>query len=301
MQTLFNQFIIKIIPFLPLFLVRLIAGRYVAGEKTEDVIKVIKTLNKKGFYATVDILGEHTSNFNTAQEITREYQNLLVNIHDQKLNCNISLKPSHLGLDISKELLLENMFILIETAKQYNQFIRIDMENSEVAESTLNLYKECKKQYNKIGTVLQAYLFRSENDLKILCTDSNCNLRLCKGIYKESPENAIQKRYEINNNFLKLLRYAFENKIYVGIATHDLDLIEKTYIMIKELNVTTDNFEFQVLYGVPMSGWLEKHIKNGYKVRVYVPFGKDWYAYSIRRLKENPGIAGYILKDIFRK
>ena len=163
------------------------------------------------------------------------------------------------------------------------------------------LYKKSKKQYSEVGTVLQAYLYRSKDDLIMLSKDSSCNVRLCKGIYRESPEIAIQKRREINYNFLKLLRYAFVNKIYVGIATHNLELLSKTYDIIDELKISTDKFEFQVLYGVPMSGWLEKHKNNGYKVRVYVPYGSDWYAYSIRRLKENPNIAGYILKDLFRK
>jgi proline dehydrogenase len=134
-----------------------------------------------------------------------------------------------------------------------------------------------------------------------MSAESSCNLRLCKGIYRESPKIAIQGKQKINNNFIKLLRYSFENNIYIGIATHDLNLIEETYKIIKELNISTEMFEFQVLYGVPMSGWLEKHIENGFKVRVYVPFGKDWYAYSTRRLKENPDIAGYIFKNIFRK
>ena len=175
------------------------------------------------------------------------------------------------------------------------------MESSKDTDATLKLYNECKKQYNEVGTVLQAYLFRSKNDLKMISANSSCNFRLCKGIYSESSEIAIHNREEINSNFLKLLRYALENKIYVGIATHDLELLKKTYEIIDELKIPKVKFEFQVLYGVPMSGWLEKHIENGYKVRVYVPFGKDWYAYSIRRLQENPDIAGYILKDIFRK
>ena len=124
---------------------------------------------------------------------------------------------------------------------------------------------------------------------------------MCKGIYKESSAIAIQRRQKINSNYLKLLRFAFENKIYVGIATHDLELLENSYAMISELNIPSNMFEFQVLYGVPMSGWLEKHLENDYKVRVYVPYGRDWYEYSMRRLKENPNIAGYILKDLFRR
>jgi len=152
-----------------------------------------------------------------------------------------------------------------------------------------------------VGTVFQAYLYRTQTDLEDLSQNGSFNFRLCKGIYKEPPEIAIQRRRKINSNFIKLLRFAFEKGIYVGIATHDLELLESAYALISEFNVSSDKFEFQVLYGVPMSGWLEKHLKNNFKVRVYVPFGKDWYAYSIRRLKENPNIAGYILKDLFRR
>ena len=175
------------------------------------------------------------------------------------------------------------------------------MENSTVTDNTISLYKSCYKKYKNVGTVFQAYLYRTQADLKNLSKKGSFNFRLCKGIYKEPSAIAIQKRTKINNNFLKLLRFAFEKEIYVGIATHDLALLESAYALISELNVSTDKFEFQVLYGVPMSGWLEKHLKRNFKVRVYIPFGIDWYAYSIRRLKENPNIAGYILKDLFRR
>ena len=301
MQMLFNHFIIKILPFLPLSVIRVIAGRYVAGEHAEDVLNVVKTLNQQGFSATVDILGEHTNNVNTARDITREYMAILSSIYDQSLNCNISIKPSHLGMDVSTECIKENMTHLIETARQNSQFIRIDMEDSSLTDDTIQLYTKCKEQYEKIGTVLQAYLFRSANDLSELKNKNRFNVRICKGIYRESSDISIQSRHDINNNFLKLLRFAFENNIYVCIATHDQFLIKESYKLIKDLKIPNDRFEFQVLFGVPVSGWLKKHLKHGYKVRVYVPFGRDWYDYSIRRMKENPNIIGYVLRNIFRK
>jgi proline dehydrogenase len=273
----------------------------VAGENEEDAVNVVKILNQKGFSATVDILGEHTSNANTAREITKEYQKLLSSIYDQNLNCNISIKPSHLGMDVSMECACDNVNHLIDTAKNHNQFIRIDMEDSSLTNASIKLFKKCKEHYDLIGTVLQAYLFRSENDLSELQIIKGINLRLCKGIYREPANIAIQRRQDINNNFLKLLQFAFENNIYVGIATHDLFLISESYKLIIDLKIPKDRFEFQVLYGVPMSGWLEKHLENDYKVRVYVPFGKDWYDYSVRRLKENPNIAGYVIRDMFRR
>jgi proline dehydrogenase len=151
-----------------------------------------------------------------------------------------------------------------------------------------------------VGTVFQAYLYRTENDIESLSNDG-FNFRLCKGIYHEDPDIAIQNRDDINKNFLKVLKLAFNNGAYVGIATHDLKLLEDVYSLIRDDKIDRSQFEFQVLYGVPMSGWLEKHLENGYKVRVYVPFGPEWYEYSIRRLKENPNIVGYVLSNFLRK
>ena len=295
-----NRFIIYIIPYLPVSFIRMFSGRYVAGETSRQALKIVRELNNKGYSATLDILGEHSENKVDALDVTQEYTDLYGYILSHNLNCNISIKPTHIGLDIEEECAQNNLNTLAKTAQETNNFLRIDMESSKVTTTTLQLYKECKKKYSEVGTVLQAYLYRSKDDLIMLSKDKSCNVRLCKGIYRESSDIAIQHRKEINYNFLKLLRIAFENNIYVGIATHDLQLIEKAYEMIEELSISSEKFEFQVLYGVPMSGWLQKHINYGYKVRVYVPYGKDWYDYSMRRIKENPDIAGYILKNIFR-
>ena len=247
MKHLFNQFIIKILPYLPFSVIRLVAGRYVAGENAEEALNVVKALNQQGFSATVDILGEHTNNENTARDIAREYKAILSSIYDQNLNCNISIKPSHLGMDVSTECIMENMTVLIETARRNSQFIRIDMEDSSLTDATIQLYTKCKDQYNNVGTVLQAYLFRSENDLCELINKSRFNVRICKGIYRESSDIAIQSRHDINNNFLKLLRFSFENNIYVCIATHDQFLIKESYKIIEDLKIPNDRFEFQVL------------------------------------------------------
>jgi len=300
-QSVLNQLIIKLTPLLPRSIVWRIAGKYVAGETAEEALSVIKELNDKKFLVTVDILGEHTNKAETADKITNEYLRLYDEIHKRGLDCNISVKPSHIGLDISLDCIHSNLNKLLEKAKGTDNFLRIDMESSLITDTTIELYEDFKKKYPKIGTVFQAYLHRTENDLKNLYRNGSFNFRLCKGIYKESSAIAIQRRRKINSNYLKLLRFAFENKIYVGIATHDLEILRNSYAMIADLNIPSNMFEFQVLYGVPMSGWLEKHLENGYKVRVYVPYGRDWYEYSIRRLKENPNIAGYILKDLFRK
>ena len=300
-QSIINRFIVLLTPLLPLSFVRLIAGRYVAGENQIDALNIVNILNQKGYSVTIDILGEHSINTNIAQSITQQYIKLYKSIEENKLDCNISAKPTHLGLDVNMKCAQQNFLSLLKTAKETHNFLRIDMEDATVTDATFELYHECRKHYPDVGIVLQAYLYRSLDDLKILSQNNSLNFRLCKGIYKEDPEIAIQNRDKINENFIILLRYAFENNIYIGIATHDLELLERTYELIHDLKIPSDQFEFQVLYGVPMSGWLNTHLQNDYKVRVYVPFGQDWYDYSLRRLKENPQIGRYILQNIFRK
>ena len=299
MISILNSVIIKIITLLPKSIVQLFSGRYVAGEKHKTALAVVKSLNNQGFSATIDILGEHVQDITEAKQITSEYIDLYDEIAENQLDCNISIKPSHIGLDLGENQFLDNLQLLIDKAMTYENFLRIDMESSLVTDTTIKAYTQMLKRSKAVGTVFQAYLFRTLDDVKNVQSD-HLNFRLCKGIYKESEDISIQDRKHINENYLKILRYAFTANNYVGIATHDIDLLKNIYSLIEELNVSPDKFEFQVLYGVPMSGWIEKHLENRYKVRVYVPFGPDWYNYSIRRLKENPNIAGYVIKNLFR-
>ena len=299
MISILNSVIIKIITLLPKSIVQLFSGRYVAGENHKAALAVVKSLNNQGFSATIDILGEHVQDISEARQITSEYADLYDEIAENQLDCNISIKPSHIGLDLGENQFLDNLQLLIDKAMEYKNFLRIDMESSLVTDTTIKAYTQMLKRSKAVGTVFQAYLFRTLDDIKNVQSD-DLNFRLCKGIYKESEDISIKDRKHINENYLKILRYGFTANNYVGIATHDIDLLKNIYSLIEELNVSPDQFEFQVLYGVPMSGWLEKHLENGYKVRVYVPFGPDWYDYSIRRLKENPNITGYVIKNLFR-
>jgi len=271
----------------------------VAGEKHKTALAVVKSLNNQGFSATIDILGEHVQDITEANQITSEYIDLYDEIAENQLDCNISIKPSHIGLDLGEDQFLDNLNLLIDKAIKHENFLRIDMESSLVTDITIKAYTQMLNRSKAVGTVFQAYLFRTLDDIKKV-QSNHLNFRLCKGIYKESEDISIKNRKHINENYLKILRHAFTANNYVGIATHDIDLLKNIYSLIEELNVSSDRFEFQVLYGVPMSGWLEKHLENEYKVRVYVPFGPDWYDYSIRRLKENPNIAGYVIKNLFR-
>ena len=299
MISILNSVIIKTITLLPKSIVQLFSGRYVAGENHKTALAVVKSLNNQGFSATIDILGEHVQDISEANQITSEYIALYDEIAENQLDCNISIKPSHIGLDLGENQFLDNLHLLIDKAIEHENFLRIDMESSLVTDTTIKAYTQMLKRSKSVGTVFQAYLFRTLDDVKNVQSE-HLNFRLCKGIYKESEDISIKGRKHINENYLKILRHAFTANNYVGIATHDIDLLKYIYSLIVELNVSPDQFEFQVLYGVPMSGWLEKHLENRYKVRVYVPFGPDWYDYSIRRLKENPNIAGYVIKNLFR-
>lgn len=294
-----NRLIVASLPYLPKTLVGLIARRYVAGETVEDALEVVKRLNEQGFEATLDILGEHVESSGEASAVADAYVELYRRIADSGLRSNISLKPTHLGLAIDGQICRESLSRILAAARETDNFLRIDMEDSPYTDNTLALYRTCLEQYPRVGPVLQAYLYRSGDDLTNLMS-SPLNFRLCKGIYREPPEIAIQDRAAINHNFLVLLQQAFEGGAYVAIATHDRPLIAQAEELIRQLNIPPDRFEFQALYGVPMKGKLETLLAAGYKVRIYVPFGEAWYDYSLRRLKENPHLAGYVLKNMFQ-
>ena len=299
MLKLLNYIFIKVIPFIPKFLIKIFANQYVAGISIDNAIKKISKLNNKGLHATLDILGEHTQNDTEATDITNQYCKILEKIHAKNLNCNISIKPTHIGTDISNNLFLDNLSKIHSKSIDTNNFVRIDMENSKLTDITINAYKNRAEINSNIGIVLQAYLFRSQDDLNNL--NENSNIRLCKGIYNESEQIAFKRPLDINDNYIKLLEKAFNKNIYVGIATHDPELINHSINLIKSMNIDKSMFEFQMLYGVPM----EKHINtistHGYKIRIYVPFGPEWYSYSIRRIKENPNISKYIIQNLFKK
>ena len=193
-----------------------------------------------------------------------------------------------------------NLQQILRHAESHNNFLRIDMENSPYTQRTIDLYQKNIHNYDKMGIVLQAYLKRSLEDAQTLSTPG-FNTRICKGIYNEPSNIAFKERTEIQDNFFLITKEILSGKGFAAIATHDIPLIDRIESWIEQNNISNDRFEFQVLFGVPMSGWLQKHLENNYRVRIYVPFGKDWYDYSIRRLKENPNIARYILKNIFRR
>ena len=291
-----NKIIVSSIPLLPKSIIQLFSKKYVAGINHRQALNVIKKINKDGQSATIDILGEHTSTKRDCESITNEYIELLKEIHLDNLDCNLSIKPTHIGADINYQTVLKNFKKILETADRFDNFIRIDMENSKLTDTSIKLYKDLKSISDNIGIVFQAYLHRTEDD--ILKLEKDANIRLCKGIYKEVEDIAYQDYHDINRNYLKLLKIALQKGNYVGIATHDKNLIQECIDMIDYEKISENNFEFQYLYGVPMVKTIHIYKKKNFKVRSYVPFGKDWYNYSIRRIKENPKIASYVIKNI---
>ena len=285
---------------MPKWFIKLFSKSYIAGHRPKEVIDIVKNLNSQGFSATIDILGEHINSQDKTNSVTKEYIQIYNDIAKNSVDSNISVKPTHIGLDISMDLALENFKILINKASESSNFLRIDMENSKNTDSTFKIYNDLFKIYPKVGVVLQAYLKRSIADIEKLA-GPGFNARICKGIYKENKNIAYQDPEDISKNFLAMAKAMLAKNSYACYATHDLQLIDDLVSLTKEMDADTSKFEFQVLYGVPMKGKLDELLKSGYKVRVYVPYGPDWYDYSIRRIKENPNIAGYVIKNLFAK
>jgi len=299
-MSLLNSIVTSALPILPKWFAKPFAHPYVAGQTEDDAVAHIRALNEKGFSATVDILGEHVLTKEEARNITAQYCHLYDRIENESLDCNISMKPTHVGLNIALAEAMSNITTILKKAQEYENFLRIDMENSPFTDQTIEIYHHCKTIYNNVGMVIQSYLHRSIDDILFLANDQ-FNSRICKGIYKESEYIAYQDRGEIRDNFLKLAKTMITQNAYSAFATHDQELIDRLLDWIITDKVPKDLFEFQVLYGVPMNGRLEALLGAGYKVRVYVPYGPDWFDYSVRRLKENPKIISYVLKNFFRK
>lgn len=247
--------------------------------------------------ATIDVLGESISEKSEAVKSKNENIEVLDAIYKNDLDCNLSIKLTMLGLNIDYDFCLGLVTEILEKAKSVNRFVRIDMEDSSVTESTIRIFEDCLKKSYNVGIVIQAYLRRSEKDV-IRLSEIGANFRICKGIYIEPEEIAFKNGDEIRNNFLKILRIALERKSYVGIATHDEYLIKESVKIVKELGLSKDQYEFQMLLGV-QENLREGAVEKGHRMRIYVPFGQRWYEYSIRRFKENPNIAGQVMKSIF--
>jgi proline dehydrogenase len=295
-----NQLIIKTMPLVPKGIIQRISRRYIAGETLEDAVRVTKELMKLGGMSTIDVLGEFVTTKEMALHEKSMCSMVLDAIIQHQLDAYLSVKPTSLGLDIDFDFAYSNIKELVDKASKLGVFVRLDMENSPYTDKTFEIFKKLRSEgYQNIGIVIQAYLYRSENDIKSLA-ELKPSIRLCKGIYRESQEIAIQDKEDIRENYKKLLKLILDLGLYPAIATHDDILIDYALDLIRAYGLKREDYEFQMLLGVREERRNEL-LRNGHRLRVYVPFGKDWYGYSTRRLKENPDIAGYIFKAIFIK
>ncbi len=294
----FNSLISNALPYAPKGLVRVVAKKYIAGETLNDGMKTAARLNQEGTMATMDVLGEFVESSEIARRETDESIRVLEEITRRKVDSNLSVKLTSLGLAIDKEFAYGNLLRVVEKAAELGNFVRIDMENSPYTDATIELLRRVHRLYPKhVGIVLQAYLRRTEQDIRQLAAEG-VTFRLCKGIYIEPESIAFKGREEVQRNYLKCLGIIFDRGIYVGIATHDDVLIDGARKMIAERGLGRDQYEFQMLLGVRDAKRREL-VAQGHRLRVYVPFGRDWYGYSVRRLKENPAVAGHVFKAIF--
>ncbi|MGC1390706.1 MAG: proline dehydrogenase family protein [Bacteroidales bacterium] len=302
---MFNKFVAAILPYFPKKFIWIFSRSYISGETLNDALRVSKDLNSKNIKVTLDVLGEFIKTLDEAESNKREYLNLIDITFKNQIDGNFSLKPTSFGLLLDKEICYKHIREIVAKAAIYNGFIRIDMEDSPCTDDEIVLFRKLKSEFPaNVGLVVQAYLRRTLKDLEQMI-DLNSesipvNYRLCKGIYVEPESIAFKKYEEINRHYLEDLEFMFRNKIYVGIATHDKPLVEGAYNLIKKYNVPKDMYEFQMLYGVTPK-LRESIVNEGHTMRVYVPFGKQWFGYSTRRLKENPKMASHIIKAIFYK
>ncbi|MCK9400597.1 MAG: proline dehydrogenase family protein [Bacteroidales bacterium] len=298
-----NKMIASMLPHMPKNFVWIFSKRYIAGKKIGDAIRVSKELNGQGIRVTVDLLGEFITKLSEAEKNKIEYLNIIDTFVKEKIDGNFSLKPTMFGLLIDKDVCYKNIQEIVQRAASYQNFIKIDMEDSQCVDLEIELFRKLKAEFpESVGLVFQAYLKRTLKDIEDLLDinskENPVNYRICKGIYVESPEIAYNKYEEINRHFLEDLEFIFKHGIYPGIATHDKPLVEGAYKLIEKYKVQKNMYEFQMLYGVTPE--LRKSILDrGHNMRVYVPFGEQWFAYSTRRLKENPKMAMLIIKALF--
>ncbi len=275
------------------------AQRFVAGDKNEDAIKCVQELNNKGLLTMLNYLGEFVYTEEAAHVATQNCIKTLDMIHHNKLQSNLSIKISSLGVDVSKEFCLSNLRKILNHAQKYNIFVRIEMEDHAHCQVTLDIYKTLRQEFENIGTVLQAYLYRTMDDIRDL-NQYNANLRLVKGAYLESDQVAYQNKADVDKNYMEMIKTHLLNGNYAGIASHDDKVVEEVVRFTNENNISKDQFEFQMLLGI-RGDLQQKLAAQGYRVRVYVPYGIDWFGYFMRRLAERPENVSFVVKNLFKK
>ena len=295
-MSLVNTLLVRSLPFVPKSLVGAVSKRYIAGETLEEALEVATGLNRRGFFTTVDMLGEDTTDIGQARRAASDYQEVLQAVGRNGIEGNISVKPTQFGLKLDPKLCADLFRGLIEEARSLGYFVRVEMEDSTCTESTVDLYRALLAEYDNVGIVFQSYLHRTETDVETLARFSP-NVRMVKGVYVEPAAIAYQGHETVRKQFLALSETLFRAGSYVAFATHDEGLVDDACLLVDRLGLPTTAYEFQMLLGVA-EGLREKILESGRRMRVYVPFGRDWYAYSLRRFRENPKIAGYVLRSM---
>jgi len=294
--AIFDRAIVRLLPAVPRPVVQKLSQRYIAGPELKDAREAVRNINAEGKLATIDVLGEEITTEEEAAAIVRAYQDVFADIQRCGLDSNVSVKLTGLGLKLGYDLCRENLSTVVADAGSRRNFVRIDMEDSSTTDDTLRLYRELRDAgHDNVGVVLQAMLRRTQADIVGLA-ELKPSVRLCKGIYVESPELAYQDYEAVRASFVRGLEALLDAGCYVGIATHDEWLLAEGRRLVAEHSLARDQYEFQMLLGVrPALG--DELVTAGHRLRIYVPFGRHWYAYSLRRLQENPKLAGYIAAD----
>jgi proline dehydrogenase len=296
--AIFDRAIVRVLPAVPKPVVRRISERYIAGTELEDACQVVRRLNGERKLATIDVLGEEIASDEEARAIARTYVDVFSTIERQGLDSNVSVKPTALGLKLGYDLFRENLQLVVRRAAENSNFVRVDMEDSSTTDDTLRMYRELREAgHDNLGVVLQASLRRTVADIAALA-DLEPSVRLCKGIYVEPEEIQFRDFEAVRANYVRALEALLDAGCYVGIATHDEWLLDEGKRVVAERKLTREEYEFQMLLGV-RERLGDELVAEGHRLRIYVPFGRHWYAYSLRRLQENPKIAGYIAADTF--
>jgi len=294
-MSLFDALVRYGMPMVPKAIVGRVARRYVAGETLDDAVRTLRSMNEEGAMGTVDVLGEEVHEPTKASASVAEYLKLVERIKDEKIDANISIKPTMLGLKIDQALCEENVAAIVNRAAELDNFVRIDMEDHTCTDATLRIYRRVVETHPKsVGVVLQSYLHRTTDDVNDLLS-LNPNIRICKGIYREPRAIAWKEFATIRSNFVYNMEKLLDNGAYVGIATHDTHLVWAGMSTVDRLGLDRQSYEFQMLLGVDPE--LRRIILSaGHRLRIYVPYGRDWYPYSMRRLRENPTVAHHVLR-----
>jgi proline dehydrogenase len=277
---------------------RKMSHRFVAGETLDEAIAAARVCNQQGMLVSLDYLGENVATAADAQRARDAYLQVFDKISAEKLNANVSCKLTQLGLDISAEFCEGQLLSIVERAAAYGNFLRVDMEGSLYTARTIDVVKRVRTQNPAVGTVIQSYLYRSEQDVNDLLA-YGCRIRLCKGAYKEPPEVAFPRKQDVDANYVKLMQILLSSGFYHGIATHDPKMIAATIRHAAKENISKDDFEFQMLYGV-RTDLQRQLVRDGFRLRIYIPYGQDWFPYFMRRLAERPANLAFFVRNFFR-